>query len=404
MSWDVQEIRQQFPALIQQINGRPVVYLDNACMTAKPRAVLQAMEGYYLRFPGCHGRAAHTFGRLTTDAYEGARQAIARLLGAPAGNLVFTKNTTEAINLVAAGLPWREGDAVLISDMEHNSNLLPWLALARTSGVEVLRFPLAPDTTFDAGAFQSLLTPRVRLVSLFHTSNVTGVSLPVREITELAHKNGSLVLLDASQGVGLERLDAPRLGVDFLALSMHKVLGPTGVGVLYGAGQRLQELRPLLFGGEMVADVDQQDFTLAGIPDRFEAGLQNYAGAIGAGAAADMLRSLPLEQAREHVIGLNRLATEGLSRLKGLSILGPMDPALRHGVVNFHLDGVPADHLARILDQSRNIMVRSGFHCAHSWYHARGIGRTVRASFFFYNTPDEARALVRSVEEVTRFF
>lgn len=406
MNLDIQRIRADFPALQQRFDGRPVVYLDNACMTAKPRQVLQAMERYYTEFPGCHGRAAHTFGRRTTDAYEGARAAIARLIGAPpeARQLVFTKNSTEGINLVMAGLPWREGDVVLTSEMEHNSNHLPWLHAGQRHGIKLRHFALADDGTFDEERFVAALGPEVKLVSVFQTSNVTGVSLPVERIVELSHAQGALVLVDASQAVGSGGVDVGRTGCDFLVLSMHKVMGPTGVGVLYGTAERLAALRPLLYGGEMVADVQYRDFSLAGVPDRFEAGLQNYAGVIGAGAAADYLRALSPEAVTAHLARLNRIAGEGLRRIKGVTILGPEDPALRHGVVNFVLQGTPSEHLAQILDQSRKIMVRAGVHCVHSWYHARGLQRSVRASFYLYNTEQEAELLVKSVRELSIFF
>ena len=405
MTFDVDTLRSDFPALSQIVDGKPVVYLDNACMTLKPEPVLQAMQAYYREFPGCHGRAAHGFARRTTDAYEKARISMARLIGARSPRqVVFTKNTTEAVNLVASGLRWHDGDEVLTSDLEHNSNLLPWEAARRRYGVNVRRFALAADGTFDREAFASALTPAVRLVSVFHTSNVTGVSLPLAWIVEQAHANGSWVLVDASQGVGLERVDVARLGVDLLAMSMHKVMGPTGVGLLYGKADILDDLAPLLYGGEMISDVRYEEFSLAPVPDRFEAGLQNYAGIIGAGAAADYLRQIPGDEATAHITALNRCATDGLAGVDRVQILGPARAEDRHGVLNFRLRGTPSEHVARILDESRNIMVRAGVHCAHSWYHAQGHETSVRASFYLYNTLDEAKLLARSVAEIARFF
>jgi len=405
MTFDVDALRADFPALSQTVDGKPVVYLDNACMTLKPEPVLEAMQAYYHEFPGCHGRAAHAFARRATDAYEAARGSMARLIGARSPRqVVFTKNTTEAVNLVASGLRWRDGDEVLTSDLEHNSNLLPWEDARRRNGVRIRRFALAPDGSFDREAFTRALTPSVRLVSVFHTSNVTGVSLPLPWIVDQAHANGSLVLVDASQGVGIDRVDVARLDVDLLAMSMHKVMGPTGVGLLYGKADLLEDLAPLLYGGEMISDVRYEEFSLAAVPDRFEAGLQNYAGIIGAGAAADYLGRLPVDEAAAHLTALNRCATEGLAGVERVRILGPERAEERHGVLNFQLQGTPSEHVARILDESRNIMVRAGVHCAHSWYHARGEETSVRASFYLYNTLDEAKLLARSVGEIARFF
>ena len=400
---DIDAIRADFPAITQQVDGKPVIYLDNACMTAKPTVVLRAMEEYYTRFPGCHGRAAHTFGRLTSDAYERSRARIAAFVGAKKPNqLVFTKNTTEAINLVARGLSWRRGDVVLTSDMEHNSNHLPWVQLGRDHGVTLRHFRLADDGTLDREAYERALGGGVRLVSVFHTSNVTGASLPVAWMVKQAHKAGARVLLDASQALTSDRLRLKDLGVDFAALSMHKLAGPTGVAVLYG--KALDQLRPLLYGGEAVDDVNYNDFSLADVPARFEAGLQNYAGVMGAAAAADYLSALPLDALRRHLVELNRVAGEALEQLPGVRIVGPNDPAERHAVLNIDVAGIPAEHVARILDQGRRIMVRAGVHCVHSWYHAKRLEPTVRASFFFYNTVDDANHLAEAVGDVVRHF
>lgn len=402
---DVARIRQDFPALNQQADGRPVVYLDNACMTAKPRQVLEAMQAYYHGFPGCHGRAAHRFGRLTTDAYEAARAEVARLIGAPdPGRVVFTKNSTEAINLVAAGTHWRQGDRVLTSDMEHNSNHLPWLAARRRHNIEVERFALNPDGTLDEDALAARLTPGVRLVSVFNISNVTGAALPLKRVVELAHAAGARVLVDAAQGFYLRPLDVTRLGVDYLALSLHKLFGPTGVGILYGAPGRLEELEPLIHGGEMVRDVTYDGFALAEVPGRFEAGLQNYAGAMGGGAAARYLSALPAQEVLAHVTDLNQRASRALEQVGGIKILGPADPTERHGILNFYLEGKPSEHVAQLLDQSHNIMVRAGVHCVHAWYHARGLPSTVRASFTIYNMAEEADLFAKSVADIARFF
>ena len=405
MSLDLGRVRADFPALAQRVGGRPVVYLDNACMTPKPEPVLRAMEDYYRGFPACHGRAAHRFGRLTTEAYDRARGTLASFIGAQDPTcVVFTRNATEGINLVARGSGLQAGDAVLCSEMEHNSNLLPWLDLRRRSGVQLRRFSLRADGSFDEAAFEKVLTSDVRLVSVFHTSNVTGASLPIPWIASRAHAIGALLLLDATQAAACGPLDVAALDVDLCVLSMHKAFGPTGTGLLWGRRGLLETLSPLLYGGEMVADVDDEIFQLSPVPQRFEAGLQDYAGVLGAAAAATWLQACGLRAVPAHLAALNLAASEGLSAIPGLRILGPAEPARRHGIVNFILDGIPSEHVARVLDEGNNVMVRAGVHCSHGWYRARGLPPSVRVSFALYNSIDEAGVLVRAVAGIARHF
>jgi len=403
---DVERLRRDFPPLQETSRGRPVVYFDNACMTLKPTPVLDAMQAYYRTSPGCHGRSNHLFGRRTTEAYDGARKRLQRFLGAARPHeVIFTRNATEAINLVASGLGLGVGDVVLTSDVEHNSNLLPWQRLAKRSGVRHRVVPGRPDTTFDLDAYAGLLREGgVKLVSVLHTSNLSGVTFPVDDVVELAHRHGAQVLLDAAQAPLTHALDVKRWGVDYLALSAHKMLGPTGFGLLYARADRQAGLEPLLVGGETVQDTTYVSSEPAPAPDRFEAGLQDYAGAVGAAAAADYVQKLDPAAIRRHVVALNARATHALLALDRVQLVGPADPALRGSVLTFVAEGMRSEDLARVLDEGAGIMVRFGKHCVHSWFNARKVPDTVRVSFGPYNTPDEVDLFVEHVTRVLRHF
>jgi len=406
MSFDAVSIRPDFPALGERIAGREVVYLDNACMTLKPRAVIDAIVGYYTRASGCHGRSDHAFGRRATELVDGARAEVRRFIGAKHDReVIFTRNTTEAINLVARGIGLAPKDAVVCSDIEHNSNLVPWQVLKEDVGIRHLVVPTRPDTTFDLDALsRTLAGGGVRLVSMLHTSNLTGVTFPVAQIVEIAHKHGARVLVDAAQSMLTHPLDVRRLGADFVAFSVHKMLGPTGVGVLYVRDDLLETLKPLVTGGETVLDTTYAGREIAGAPDRFEAGLQDYAGIAGAGAAVKYVAHLSQDRIREHVTALNAAATEGLMALPGVRVLGPADPAARGAILNFIVERMQAADLSRILSEASGIMVRAGRHCVHSWYNATLAADSVRVSFGPYNTRDEVEYLVRTAGDVLRHF
>ncbi len=404
--FDPERIRADFPALRSRDGDPPPVYLDSACMSLRPRAVLRAMERYYAELAGCHGRTGHSFGERTTAAFDQARAALCSFLGVAAPEeLIFVRNATEAINTVAQGLPWATGDAVLTSGLEHNSNLLPWQRLVRERGVRHLIAPLHPDTRLQLERLEALVrSPGLRLVSVLACSNVTGVSFPVREIVDMAHAAGVPVLLDAAQAGLHTSLDLASLAVDYCALSSHKMLGPTGFGMLYVRRERLEGLRPLLVGGETVVDASYEHARLAPAPDRFEAGLQDYAGALGAAEAARYLAGLGPEAVHRHLVALNLRASERVAALPGLRILGPADPAARAGILNMVIDGIPARDLARVLDASHGLMLRSGRQCAHAWYGATGTPDSLRASFGPYNTAAEVDLLCETLEQVLRHF
>jgi cysteine desulfurase / selenocysteine lyase len=398
---NVEAVRSEFPALAPRPDRAPPVYLDSACMSLVPRPVLAAMEEYYRDYPGCAGRSLHRFAEEVTRRFEGARAGFARYLGRrdPRG-IVFVRNATEAINLVAQGIDWHRGDRVLISDREHNSNLIIWQRLAAERGIRIEIVPIPDDGPFDLDAIAPALARGVRLVSLFHTSNLDGRSLPVRAIAERAHDAGALVLFDGCQAAPHEAPDLDRVGVDFYAVSAHKMLGPTGTGVLAAAVEPLSELRPLLLGGETVERSTLTDHELRPPPHRFEAGLQNYAGAIGGHAAIEFLNRIGLEEVRAQQLWLNRRVTEALAGEPRVTVIGQREVEERPSIYAFCLDGIDCHDAAVFLDEGHGVMVRSGMNCVHSWYDRHGLSGTVRASFYCYNDAHDADALIDGVREL----
>ena len=398
---NVARVRSRFPALRPRGGARPPSYLDSACLSLVPRDVLQAMEEYYADYPGCAGRSLHRYSEEVGRRYEEAREAFARFFRRrdPSG-VVFLRNATEAINLVGQGLPWTRGDRVLVSDREHNSNLVVWQRLARERGVRLDTFPLPDDRPFDGDAFEDALARGARLVSVFHTSNLDGRTLPLPEIVERAHDRGAKVLLDGCQAAPHRRVELDRFEVDAYAVSAHKMLGPTGVGVLLADPNLLGSLRPLLLGGETVEWTTRDDHALRPPPHRFEAGLQNYAGVLGARAALAFLDRVGLEEVEGQQLALTREVDRALSDEPRVHLLGPKDPREHPSIYAFTLDGVDPHDAAVYLDEGHDVLVRSGQHCVHSFYEARGLPGNVRASFYLYNDRADARALIAGVREL----
>ncbi len=394
--------RSDFPALRPRgPEELAPAYLDSACMSLVPQDVLQAVSEYYTEHPGCAGRSVHRWAEEVSRRYEEAREVFARFFHAPdPEHLVHTRNTTEGINLVARGFPFEKGDRVLVSDQEHNSNLVVWQYLAQEKGIRLEILPLPDDRPFDAEALESALAKGVRLVSLFHSSNLDGRTLPAKEIVERAHDHGAQVLFDGSQAAPHEALDLARLGVDYYALSFHKMLGPTGTGLLYGAPGRLEGLAPLLRGGETVAWSDYGTHELLPPPHRFEAGLQNYAGVLGARAAVDYLQRLGIERIPAHHLRLQKQVTGALQDLPGLRILGPPRPDDRGSIFAFVLEGVHAHDVAIFLDEGHGVLVRSGMNCVHSWYRSRGLDGNARASFYVYTEEKDVDRFIAGVREL----
>lgn len=406
MAFDVDKIRADFPMLSVKVNKRPIVYFDNACVTLKPRQVTDKMQEYYEQYTACAGRSTHHFSTKVEDEVQGARNAIRKFINArKAEEIIFTRNTTEGINLVAHSFALKKGDVVLQSDKEHNSNLIPWLKLAKDKGIRREFIKGNDDGTFDLDAFEKRIKRdsggSVKLVSVVHVSNIDGVAHPVKEIIKIAHKNGAKVILDAAQSVPHKHIDVRKLDADFIAFSGHKMCGPSGTGVLYGRKELLEKMDQFLVGGETVTNSTLDSFTPESLPMRFEAGLQDYAGIIGLGEAARYLMGVGLKNIDAQELRLNKRITEAVSDLP-VNILGPHDPSLRSGVCSFLLEKMPVHEAGVILDKASNVMVRAGMHCVHSWFNARKLGGSLRASLYFYNTEHECDMFVKALKELVR--
>jgi len=393
---DVEKIRQDFP-ILQKSN---LIYFDNACVTLKPRQVIEALNRYYNDFPSCAGRSSHRLGRMVDEEVDKAREVAARFFNAKAKEMIFTRNTTEAINLLAHTLPLKAGDRVLTTDKEHNSNLVPWLIAASTRGVKHETVMSNPDGTFNLDNFRAKMDKSTKLVSMVYTSNLDGVTNPAREIIKIAHDHGAHVLLDAAQTAPHRPIDVRALDVDFLACSGHKMLGPSGTGILYGKAALLENLPHYIAGGGTVIDSTYESFKPEKVPERFEAGLQDYAGIIGLGAALQYLSKLGLQNVEKHESDLNRTMTEGISNIKGLSIIGSADSSLRGGIVSFNLNGIDSHEVAMLLDRNANIAIRSGAHCVHSWFNAHGMKGSARASLYIYNTREECNIFLEQLKKI----
>lgn len=405
MNLDMERLREDFVPLHRTVRKKPLIYFDNACMTLKPKPVVDAFLEYYNNFPGCHGRNNHLFGSETSKRYEEARRKIAKFFNAAhPEEIIFTRNATEGLNLLAHTIEFEPGDIVVTSDLEHNSNLLPWQLVEKRKKIKRLIIPTNQDTTFNLERYRERMVPGVKLVSMLHTSNLSGVTFPVEQIIRIAHQHKAWVCLDAAQSAFSRPIDVRRLEADFLVVSLHKMLGPTGVGVLYGKKELLEKLPQFLAGGGTLEDITYGTVQTSALPDKFEAGLQDYAGVIGAGAAVDYIKRIGQDNIFRHIQSLNVYATEKLSRIPGLKFLGPEDATLRSGIVNLWVEGVPVADVSRILDESENIMTRFGKHCLHSWFNGYGKPDSLRISFSAYNTFAEVDILVACLERILRFF
>ncbi|HJV64370.1 MAG TPA: aminotransferase class V-fold PLP-dependent enzyme [Geomonas sp.] len=400
---DLAKIRQDFPMLQEKKGRRPITYLDNACQTLRPQSVLDAVNRYYLELSACGGRSVHRLSTEVAKECEAARAAVARFLNAhKKEEVVFTRNTTEGLNLVANCLQWQAGDVVVISGKEHNSNLLPWQLLAKKRGVKIRVVPCCADNTFDLAAFEKLLDGKVKLVSVGHSANLDGVSIPAAEVIRLAHRNGSLVMLDAAQSAPHQRLDVKKLEVDFLAFSGHKILGPSGTGVLFGKYNLLEGLSPFIAGGGTVSSSTYDGCDFLPPPEKFEGGLPDYAGIMGLGAAVAYLEKIGFDFIQKQDLLLNSFISEGIREMPRFRLIGPAEAAQRGGIVSLAVQGIDPHRIALMLDQMADIMVRSGQHCVHSWFNAHDIPGSLRASVYFYNTLEEADLFVRSLHKIDK--
>lgn len=399
---DVSAVRADFPILDQVVDGKPLVYLDSAASSQKPRQVIEAISAYYLTDHANVHRGVHELARRATEAYEGARARIARWVKARSSDeIVWTRGTSEALNLAAFTLGQSRvgaGDEIVVSDMEHHSNLVPWQLLAARGGAVLKHVELTDDGRLDLDNLASLLGSRTRVVALPHVSNALGTINPVAQIGRLVHENTDAVfVLDGAQGAPHMPLDMAELGCDLYAFSAHKMCGPTGIGALWGRSALLAKLPPYQGGGEMISQVYRDHSTWTTPPHRFEAGTPNIAGAVGMQAAAEYLDDLGMSAVHEHETALARHAMALLGEIDGLRILGPSAALPRAGVIPFVVDGAPAQDVATILD-AEGIAVRAGHHCAQLVLDRFGLSATVRASLYLYNTPDEVDRLAEGVQ------
>jgi cysteine desulfurase/selenocysteine lyase len=406
-SFDPVAIRREFPTLDQQVNGKPLVYLDNAATSQKPRSVLDALNGYYLHDNANVHRGIHELSRRATEAYEEARAKVARWINAADPHeLVWTRGTTDAINLVAGS--WgmdniKAGDEILLTVLEHHSNLVPWQLLARRVGAKLRYVEIDDQGRLELGDLPSLLTERTKLVAFNHVTNALGTINPVKDIVAAAKKVGAVVLVDGAQGAVHMPVDVQDLGADFYAFSGHKMCGPTGIGALWGRRELLESMEPYQGGGEMIEFVERDMSTWAEVPHKFEAGTPNIAGAIGFGAAVDFLATLPAEEVAAHERALMSYAMERLAEVPGMRIYGPESVEDRSAVVSFTMGDAHPHDISTILD-SEGIAVRAGHHCAQLVMKRFGVSATARASFYIYNTRDEIDRLVDALEVVRGIF
>ncbi|HVO77466.1 MAG TPA: cysteine desulfurase [Methanomassiliicoccales archaeon] len=399
---DANTLRKDFPVLERHPE---YVYLDNACQTFRPRQVIEAMNEYYLDYPACGGRSVHRLATQVSIKVDEAREKVARFLGAHRPeDVVFTKNCTEAINLVAKGLRLRKGDEVLTTDFEHNSNLTPWQQLELSVGIKRGFVPSSEEGVFSTEEFKKRMSRSVKVVSMVQTNNVTGTSIPAREVAEIAHDHGALVLLDGAQSAPHGKVDVRAIDADFFAFSGHKMLGPSGIGALCGRTELLKRLEPLVTGGGSVATSTFEKAEMLEPPDRFEGGLQNYPGIIGMGAAVDYLSSVGMEEVAAHDLELNRYATKELADVPGLMLVGPKEPEMRGSIFCFNLPGMSSHDIAMILDDAASVMVRSGMHCAHPFFIWRHLNGGARASFYLYNTIADCKKFADAVKGISSAF
>lgn len=406
--YDVDKVREDFPILQRQVNGKRIVYLDNAATTQKPREVIDSLVHYYSEYNANIHRGIYSISEEATSAHEEARAKVARFINASSPQeIVFLRGTTEAINLVAQSWGRQNigpGDGIILSLMEHHSNIVPWQQLCREKRSTLKYVGISDDGHLDRADYRAQLeSGGVKLVAISQMSNVLGTINPVRELIREAHKHGACVLVDAAQSVPQMPVDVQDLDCDFLAFSGHKMCGPTGIGVLYAKRELLDSMQPYQGGGEMIREVHMYDASWKDAPYKFEAGTTNISGAIGLGAAINYLNRLGMRKVRLHEEELTRYALDQLSTVKGLSIYGPTDPAQRGGVVSFNVADIHAHDLATLLDED-SLCVRSGNHCAQPLTERLGVPSTTRASFYLYNTEEEVDRLVESLEKARKVF
>ena len=404
---DTSKIREDFPILSRKVYGKPLVYLDNAATSQKPRSVIQSLVDYYEGYNSNVHRGVHALSMEATEEYERARQKVADFISAETSeSIIWTRNTTEAINLVAN--TWArdnisEGDEIVLTPMEHHSNLVPWQRVAAEKGASLKFIPMREDGTLDLDDIDAVFGPRTKLLAIVHGSNSLGTINPVKELTARARAVGASVLVDGAQSVPHMPVDVDDLDCDFLAFSGHKMLGPTGIGVLYAKRDVLEEMDPFLVGGEMVLEVWYDRATWNDLPMRFEAGTPNIADAIGLGAAVDYLQAIGMENIRRHEMELTGYGLKRLKEMDDVTLYGPKDPELRGGALLFNVSDIHPHDLGTVMDR-QGIAIRTGHHCTMPLMRTLGVAATARASFYVYNTKEEVDTLVDGLNEALEYF
>jgi cysteine desulfurase/selenocysteine lyase len=402
---DINKIREDFPILNKKINGKPFIYFDSACTSLKPKKVIDAILEYYTEYTGCAGRSVHKFATRTTEEFEKAREKVAKFINAKKSEeIIWTKNTTEAINLISHSFRFNKGDKVLTTNLEHSSGLMPWQLRAEKGDVNLDFVLCNNEGEFNIEEFKNKINKKTKLISIIHASNVTGTKAPLEEIIKIAHDNGSLVLVDGAQSVPHFSVDVRKLDIDFLAFSGHKMCGPTGIGCLYGKYDLLKELQPFILGGETIKDADLKSHVLEEIPQRFEGGIQNYAGGIGLGAAVDYLYAIGMKNIETYEKELAKLLIEGLLTVPRIDLIGPKDYKKKSALAAFNIKGMEPHDIAIMLDE-QNIFVRSGMHCAYPIHKFLHLNKgSARASLYFYNTKDEVKIFIEKLNNIAKTF
>ncbi|MEH6987110.1 cysteine desulfurase [Cytobacillus firmus] len=404
---NAREIRQMFPILDQEVNGNPLVYLDSAATSQKPVPVIEAIDKYYREYNSNVHRGVHTLGTRATDGYEGAREKVRKFINAKSTEeVIFTRGTTTSINTVAASYGranLSEGDEIVISYMEHHSNIIPWQQVAKQTGATLKYLPLQEDGTISLEDVRTTVTADTKIVSIMQVSNVLGVMNPIKEIAKIAHENGAIMVVDGAQSAPHMKIDVQDLDCDFLAFSGHKMCGPTGIGVLYGKKKHLEKMEPVEFGGEMIDFVGLYESTWKELPWKFEGGTPIIAGAIGLGAAIDFLEQIGLDEIEAYEHKLAAYAMEKMSAIDGMTIYGPKEASKRAGLVTFNIDDVHPHDVATVLD-AEGIAVRAGHHCAQPLMKWLKVSATARASFYLYNTEEDIDKLVSGLVKTKEYF
>lgn len=401
---NIKDVREQFPILHQQVNGYDLVYLDSAATSQKPRVVIDAMNEYYRSYNSNVHRGVHTLGTRATDAYEGAREKVRAFIRASSvQEIIFTRGTTTALNTVAisyARANLKEGDEIVITHMEHHANIIPWQQAAKATGATLKYIPLQEDGTLSLEDVKQTITHQTKIVAVTHVSNVLGTINPIKEIAKIAHDHGAIIVVDGAQSTPHMQIDVQDLDCDFFAFSGHKMCGPTGIGVLYGKKDLLNNMEPAEFGGEMIDFVDLYDSTWKELPWKFEAGTPIIAGAVGLGKAIDFLNDIGMEEVSRYEHQLATYALERFKELDGATVYGPQH---RAGLVTFNLDDVHPHDASTVLD-TEGVAIRAGHHCAQPLMKWLGVSATARASFYLYNTEEEIDQLIAALRKTKEYF